>query len=328
MTIIKRRIRLSIICIIFICIGNMDGYSWGFWAHRHINRMAVFTLPEEMIGFYKRHIDYITAHAIDPDKRRYASKNEAPRHYIDMDHYGQFPFSEVPRRWKDAVDLFTEDTLLAYGIVPWHVQKMQYWLTSAFLKKDKDQILRLSAEIGHYIADAHVPLHTTENYNGQLTNQKGIHGFWESRLPELFANDYDYFVGKAVYIDSPLEKIWEVVLESTIALDSVLLFEKELSQSFSSDKKYSFEVRGERTIKVYSKEFSTAYHVKLNGMVERRMRDALLCISSFWYTAWVDAGQPDLSPLIEQDLSQSEKDKIEKEEREWLKKSKIKGRAH
>ena len=51
--------------------------KWGFFGHRRINRMAVFTLPPEMIVFFKRKIEYITEHAVDPDKRRYASRFEA-----------------------------------------------------------------------------------------------------------------------------------------------------------------------------------------------------------------------------------------------------------
>ena len=91
-----------------------------------------------------------------------------------------------------------------------------------------DRILSLSSDLGHYIADAHVPLHTTENYNGQLTNQKGIHGFWESRIPEISAEEYDYLLGTAVYVADPLKEAWRIVKESNSAVDSVLKFEKEL----------------------------------------------------------------------------------------------------
>ena len=126
-------------------------------------------------------------------------KEEAPRHYIDIDHYGQNPFQVMPRKWTDAVEKFSEDTLLTYGIVPWHIQTVYNRLVKVFEEKDIDYILKNSADLGHYVSDAHVPLHTTENYNGQLTNQKGIHAFWESRLPELFPDNYDYLVGTAEY---------------------------------------------------------------------------------------------------------------------------------
>ena len=151
--------------------------TWGFFGHKKINRLAVFTLPPEIFPLYKKHIDYITDHAVDPDKRRYAVKGEAERHFIDIDHYvkeGENPFDVVPKRWYDAVEKFSEDTLRAYGIVPWHLQTMLYRLKDAFEQKNLSRILKISAEFGHYIGDAHVPLHTTENYNGQMTNQKGI----------------------------------------------------------------------------------------------------------------------------------------------------------
>ena len=47
-----------------------------------------------------------------------------------------------------------------------------------------DDVLRTAADLGHYLADAHVPLHTTGNYNGQRTNQTGIHALWETHNVE------------------------------------------------------------------------------------------------------------------------------------------------
>jgi len=284
---------------------------WGFYAHKRVNRYAVFTLPEELVGFYKKHIDHLTEHAVDADKRRYAIKEEAPRHYIDIDHYGENPFQIMPRKWMDAVEKFSEDTLLAYGIVPWHIQTVYNRLVKAFEEKDIDYILKNSADLGHYVSDAHVPLHTTENYNGQLTNQKGIHAFWESRLPELFADDYDYLVGTAEYQYSVLDVAWQAVESSFNALDSVLLFDKELSQEFEQDKQYSYEKRGAKTIKVKSADFSLAYHTKLNGMVERRLRLSITTIGNLWYSAWMDAGQPILEGMQESDVPFLEEIKID-----------------
>jgi hypothetical protein len=274
--------------------------QWGFFGHKRINRIAVFTLPPEMFGFYKEHIEFVTEHAVDPDKRRYAVEGEAQCHYIDLDHYyqaGENPFEIMPRKWKDAVAKFSEDTLQTYGIVPWHISVMKFKLQKAFEAKNVDLILKYSADIGHYIADAHVPLHTTENYNGQLSGQKGIHGLWESRLVEINAENYDYFVGKAEYVKSVLDFAWEAIEDSHLALDSVLRMEKELTKTFPSDRKYAYEQRGNTTVQVYSKEFCTNYHERMNGMVERRLRAAVLAVGSIWYTAWVDAGQPDLRSL-------------------------------
>jgi len=282
--------------------------------------MAVFTLPDGMIVFYKQHLDYISQHAVDPDKRRYTNAAEAPRHYIDLDHYGPHSLDSLPHYWKKAVEKYSEDTLKAYGIVPWHIEKMVYRLTEAFRTENLDLILHYSADLGHYVADAHVPLHTTENYNGQLTNQKGIHGFWESRIPELKAASYDYWTGRAHYVDKTNQNAWSIIKASHAAVDSVLGLEKKLNDRYDPDKKYSFETRGNVTMKVYSEEYTTAYNALLNGMVERRMRAAIINVGSLWYTAWVNAGKPDLNRLTNKILSDSLKKVNEAEELRWKEK--------
>ena len=292
-------------------------FSWGFFAHKRINRMAVFTLPPEMFSFYKKHIDYLTEHATDPDSRRNIVPDEAPRHYIDLDHYGLHPFDSIPQFWKNAVKKYSEDSLKAYGIVPWHIEVMMHRLTEAFKQGDLDRVLKISADLGHYVGDSHVPLHTTENYNGQMTGQRGIHGFWESRIPELKAEDYDYFVGRAEYIESPNKKAWETVKVSFSEKDSVLLFEAELNKVFGGDKKYSYENRGAATVKVYSPEYTNAYDKMLNGMVERRMRTSILTVGSMWYTAWVNAGQPNLDRLETKQVNDSLRKANDAEEYLW-----------
>lgn len=303
----KRLFVLTFLLFAQTCAANHDLFwlntkssLWGFFGHKRINRVAIFCLPPSMFGFFKENIEFLTEHATDPDKRRYAVEGEAQRHYIDIDHYalgGKNAFEEVPKKWNDAVAKFSEDTLQAYGIVPWHILVMKYRLQKAFETKNVDLILKYASEIGHYIGDAHVPLHTTENYNGQLTGQRGIHGLWESRIVEMDAEAYDYFVGKGKYIPNMLDFAWNAVYTSHMAVDSVLRFERELTAAFPSDKKYSYETRGQAVIQVYSEAFCTEYQLRLNGMIERRMRDAIIAVGSVWYTAWVDAGQPNLNEL-------------------------------
>ncbi len=292
--------------------------------------MAVFTLPPEIFGFFKDHIEFLTEHAVDPDKRRYAVEGEAPRHYIDIDHYAhgdEDPFDVVPAEWDDAVEKFSEDTLQTYGIVPWHVDVMVKRLSHAMQTDDSYYILRTAADLGHYVGDAHVPLHTTENYNGQLTGQKGIHGFWESRIPELFAEQYDYFVGDAEYVDNVLDYVWMEVEKSHRAVDSVLNFERMLNDEFPSDKKFGVETRGSSTIQTYSRPYSKEYSDMLDGMIERRMQKSIISLGSLWYTAWVDAGQPDLMKLDEAVPNEEQLSEEELLQEQYLK-GKAKGREH
>lgn len=372
--------KVSVGILLLMGIGFSFGFSkpdmWGFFGHKLINRMAVFTLPPELFGFYKKHIEYMTEHAVDPDKRRYATKHEGPRHFIDIDKWDKIPFPNVPRDFEEAiikhcqirlvsgsdslyfdklitqdsfiltmnyqggirlsvdyptfvkywkkvikplyyedewrlsgydfdelfettyfqknkVDILIEDHFSEYGIVPYQIEMHLSRLTYAFEKKDLQTVLRLSAEFGHYIADAHVPLHTTENYNGQLTGQVGIHAFWESAIPEMFAEkEFDFFVGKAEYIENPKDYIWQMITTAHSHLDSVLAIELRLSKTFDSDKQFCYDERLGRTVRIQCREYVEAYMRAMGNMVEEQMRSSILAIGSFIYTAWVNAGQP------------------------------------
>lgn len=269
--------------------------SWGFYAHKKINETAVFLLPVEMSYFFKKNIKLITEKAVDADKRCYVDTIEGPRHYIDIDRFENI--DSVPIHWSKAVEKYSERKLLAQGIVPWQIWKTYQNLVSAFKQQNETKIIQYSADIGHYISDAHVPLHTSSNYNGQYTNQIGIHAFWETRLPEMFSNDYNYFIKKAEYIEDPLEQSWTIVRESNALVDSVLSLEKQLTVEFKASERKAYIERNNQLIYTYSDNYARKYHQALNGMVERRLRSSIFYVSSLWYSAWLDAGQPNLSKL-------------------------------
>ncbi|MES2827824.1 MAG: zinc dependent phospholipase C family protein [Bacteroidota bacterium] len=284
-----KHLTISVVLIISLVVCS----SWGFFAHQRINRFAVFTLPDGMVRFYKANIDYVTDHAVDPDKRRYADTAEAPRHYLDVELYEQ-TIDSIPERWDKALEKYGLPKLNANGILPWQIQKSYFKLVDAFKERDSAKILIYSAYIGHYIADAHVPLHTTQNHNGQLTNQVGIHAFWESRLPELFYHEYNYNVGRATYLEQPLKNAWKIIKHSHSLVDSVLSCEKDVGRELRARDKTDFSKRKNQLLKQYSRKYSRAYDTKMDHMVERQMRSSILEIGSYWFSAWVDAGQPKL----------------------------------
>lgn len=288
-----------------------DIQAWGFFAHKKINELSVFSLPGELFVFYKHNIDYLSQHATDPDMRRYAFPEEGPRHFLDADRY--YPLDSLPKEWNKALAKYGEDTLMAHGIGPWYLELMYKRLVAAFVAKDAIKILKLSADIGHYTADMHVPLHTTRNYNGQLTQQHGIHALWESRLPELFASNYDFLADKAQYIPHVNTYIWGFFLHAHSLVDSVLLTEKRISASFPEEQKYQFEERGNLNQKNYSRAFSAQYHQALGNMVETQMKSAIQALGNLIYSAWIDAGKPTLVdnqnkiPSVKPDLKEQEK---------------------
>lgn len=313
----------KIIVFIGLLIVNLPLFGWGFLGHQTINRKAVFALPPELFGFYKKYLNYVTQHSTDPDSRRYLIEDEGCRHFIDCDFYEKHcPLDTIPQQWKNAVTLYGEDTLNAHGIVPWHCNFMLYRLTEAFKTQDLKKILKTSADLGHYLADAHVPLHTTHNYNGQFTGQEGIHALWESRIPKLFLDSFDIFTGTAVYIAYPLSFIWGRVEESFCRVDSVLLLEKRATEIVGEDQKYTLEYLGNSVVKNYSPLYCSTYNNLLDNMVESRMRAAIYAVACYWYTAWVNAGQPDLNNVT----GNLEKD-LEDLQLETLKKDKMLGRG-
>lgn len=288
--------------------------SWGFYAHKKINHAAVFTLPTQLATFYKKHIDVITEKAVDADKRCYVDSLESPKHFIDVEEYEDGNLDSIPIHWSQAMAKFQERKLRAKGIIPWQIYFTYQKLVKAFRDNNIDAIIRHSADLGHYVSDAHVPLHTTRNYNGQLTGQIGIHAFWESRLPEMFADGYNLLVGKARYLDNPLDSAWPIVRESNALVDSVLLLEKELSNTFPKHLQRSYITRNNILISTYSDAYANAYHEGMQGMVEDRMRKSIQRTGSFWFSAWVDAGQPPLNkkyiPSVEKGVTDFENRKI------------------
>jgi len=270
----------------------INGNPWGFYAHKRINSLAIFTLPLPLNLFFRRHKYKIEEMAVLPDQRRYILDAEAARHYIDLDHYNIDSIKNT--HWSQIEKIIPVDTLTKHGIVVWHIPIVYNRLVKAFAEKDSLKIIKLAAELGHYIGDAHVPLHTTSNYDGQKTGQSGLHGFWESRIPEILKEELEDFTGAAEFIPSVQKVVWQWVLESNQYVDILLKEEKKLNQIFRSSKKYSFEQKAGVLTKNYSLTYSKAYHKALNHQVEDRFRLSIKHIGDLWYSAWLEAGQPSL----------------------------------
>jgi len=301
---VKKRTNIISIALtlVFVLASHTSLMSWGFYAHRKINRMAIFTLPPAMIGLFKQHIEYLTEHSIDPDKRAHAVEGEAPRHYIDVEHY-EDDINLIPIYWREAVEKYSEDTLNTHGLLPYHIYTMYFRLRKAFEEESLDRILFNAANIGHYIADACTPLHNTKFYNGRTPEERGIHAFWETRLPLLTAEGFDFFVGRAFYIENPQVYAWQLVKESNAAVDTIYMILDEMKEIFPADRIFTYEGTGQALTRQYSEEYAMMFNQKLNGMVERQMQKSVLSVGSFWYTAWVDAGQPDLERLRNGEIS-------------------------
>ena len=295
-------------------------FAWGVWGHQHINHAAVFALPKEMQTFFYNHIDFITEESVVPDIRKYTinDKPEFARHYINIEAFKNASIDNLPRTMKEATAKYNDSTLQKNGILPWYIQEMMEKLTKAFKDKRKTDILFLAADLGHYLADANMPLHTALNHDGVLTGQKGIHGFWESQLPEKFGDGYNFKVPEATYINDVTAESWNIVKHSHDLADTLLAIERKLKSSWTADKVFASDSAGQMLKNkfgdpIHSAEYSKAFHEALNGMVQNQMRHAITDIANFWYTAWVNAGKPDLDTIDSPELTKSNRKRYKKE---------------
>ncbi|MCL5021497.1 MAG: S1/P1 Nuclease [Bacteroidetes bacterium] len=288
-----RRVSIYLLTTVALTLVSQVAFGWGFWAHSTINSHAVALLPEPLREFYEAHIDYVTAHAVDPDMRRGKWKNEGNYHYMDMDDYGSYPNFKVPRTYQEAVKKYGEDTVVKDGMVPWRVGLDVDSLSAAMKVHDTSLVLHLSADLGHYVADMHVPLHATKNYDGQFTGNIGVHYRWESGLPDRYGKDYSFNgIGSAYYIKHPVEHALEILTHSYSLLERIFRADSLAKAGISKDELYKVETKDGRKEYIYSDKYYEKFNTELNGMVEAQMRAATEAVASYWYTAWVNAGKP------------------------------------
>ena len=273
-----------------------------------------------MQPFFYQNLDYIVKYSIRPDQRRNQDPTEAPKHFIDLEAYGDSAAWKMPVTWNEAVAKYSKDTLIKYGYVPYWIMTMKERLTNAFRSGNADSILFYATDMGHYIGDANVPLHTSVNYDGQLTGQRGLHALWESVIPELELEQYKlYNHHKAKYLDHPEIEIWNAIRHAHGLLNDVFQKEREVSKQFTDSTRYRVQIRNGRETKYYTPAFAKAYSASLRPTINDQLLSSSDLMSDFWYTSWVDAGRPDLTGLLKTNFGKSEKKKMKNEFRAYKK---------
>lgn len=292
--VIRKFTLLIILSLVFIGFS-----SWGFLVHRTVAQLAIYELPKPMQAFFFLNKDSLVYGAPRPDLRRFKDESEGSKHYMDMEYFGDSAFSVVPHNFDDAIAKYSLDTLNKYGTVPYVVVAYLEKLTNAFRSLNADSIVFYAADLSHYIGDAHVPLHTSINYDGQFTEQRGIHDLWETTVPELEIINYKLSSRhKARYIKSPTEEIWKIIEHTFSLLPEVLAKEIEISKNYTDSTKYRWEVRWGQKRRFYTPAFAKEYSKALNTSINDQLISSANAIADFWYTAWVNAGKPDLNKIL------------------------------
>ena len=262
--------------VILLPIGFI--YSWGEKGHQVISKNAVELLPKEMYSF-KAWKDYLVQHSSDADIRRKTDKAEAPRHYIDIDFYKEFLNGTMIENEDELISKYGDSIVTANGILPWATQETLNDLTVALKEKNRDKALIYAADLGHYVADGHQPMHTTVNYNGQLTDQKGVHFRYEVTMVDRHIDTLGEVIDSSNihYVENPLSFIFNYISNANsvndVLLDADKLAHQEAGTTESDD---YYRIMWFRTKYVTEFQFKTAEED----------------LASLLYTAWVNAGKP------------------------------------
>ena len=256
--------------------------AWGFDVHRFILEKAIPLLPPEIRPYFEKHRDAVVEHAIDPDLWRTAGfLEEPPRHFVDMDAYGPYPFKEVPRNYDEAVKRYGKDFVDKNGTLPWRTEEIFLKLAEAFEQRApyaRENIKFFSSVIGHYAADAHVPFHAALNYDGQLTGQWGIHSRFETELFLRYRDKLRVEPKPIVPVTDAREYIFETLIASFPLVQPVL----DADKATVAGKEY------------YDDEYFEQFFEKVRPILERRLNDSITGVASIITAAWTRAGKPAL----------------------------------
>ena len=269
--------RLAAVVAVWLWIVNPLA-AWGPIGHDIVNTWAIQTLPSEMRGFFEANRQFIVAHANDPDGWMKKDRYERQRHYIYMDRYGMFPFLALPHSFKQAVERYGSGRVNRDGVLPWQVGEYSLRLTEAFKSRNWDQVKLEAAVLAHYVADAHDPLHVTQNFDGQLTGQTGLSDRYDIRLLDRYSKFFILHPEDAAKIDDPTEYAFQTCLEAYTRMDSVILADLRARQGQPD----------------YTDDYFDRFYSQVGETVMRAINEAAHDAGSYWYTAWLNAGKPAL----------------------------------
>jgi len=271
-----------------LCLAvPVPSFAWGFAAHKLIAERAIALLPQELRPLFEKHRAFIVERSIDPDLWRTAGfESEPPNHFLDIDHeaFGPYPFEGLPRELDAAVQKFGREFVTGQGMLPWRVQEFSGELLRAFesLKRPNppayalDNIVFYAAILAHYVADGHVPLHAVVNYDGQLTEQHGLHGRWESELFERNQHKVALAPSARAPVTRPRDFMFDVLLASNRLAAGVL----EADRKAADGREY------------YDDAYFDAFGAAQLPVLTRRLNESIAAVAAVIAGAWGEAGRP------------------------------------
>jgi hypothetical protein len=264
-------------------------FAWGPYGHQLVNGHATEALPEPLRAFYQANREHLESLSMMPDEWRGGDREEGPRHFIDLDRYGKGPDFDIPHDYQAAVLKHGKSKVDGNGIVPWVIGERFEQLVDAMKQRDAARIVYVSAVLGHYVGDVHVPFHATENYDGQMTQQRGIHARFEEGIVERFVKSADVKPQPAKEISNVVDAAFGWATDSLTFVPDILKADKDAQRAVGN-----FE---------YGDLYYDLFGKTASAIAARRVNEAAHNLASLWFTAWVQAGRPELKPVKLKDAS-------------------------
>jgi hypothetical protein len=252
--------------------------AWGGNGHKLILNQSIDTLPSEIRYFFEANRSFLLQHVTDPLEAIEKTPSERHHHFLYLDKYGRFPFDSLPRSYKAAVAKYTKAKLEANGLLPWQVGVYSEKLTEAMKAGRWDEAKLDAAILANYVAEAHDPFNTTENFDGRLTAQPGINGRFGTTLIDKYSSFFPMRPNDAVYINDPTDRAFEACLSSHSWLETILLADRNARHGENS----------------FNDEYFDRFYNQAAAILIRQLSDAATDVGSYWLTAWVNAGRPPL----------------------------------
>lgn len=227
-------------------------------------------------------ITTLASHASDADDRKAWDPTEGPKHYIDIDNYDEFVTQgSIPQTLDSVIAIHGSSFVYGNGILPWATLTTFDSLVSCFERLDWDNAVLFASDLGHYVADGHMPMHITRNYNGQYSGNTGIHSRYESTMINAYISQFNYEGFETVEIENVSQYVFDYLYANYIFVDSVILAD-DYAKSVNSN--------------TSSSAYKQALWERTNGFTIPLFSNASHALSELIYTAWVQAGSPLISP--------------------------------
>jgi len=267
--------------VLFVAAAALGAFpscaeAWGRNAHRLILNKAVDTLPSDVRSFFEASRGSLLQHVTDPLDALAKNPAEKRNGFIALDKYGRFPFEGLPRSYKAAVTKFGKLKLETNGLLPWQIGVYSQRLTEAFKAGKWDEARLDAAILAHYVAQAHDPFNTTDNFDGRLSGQTGIHERFGSTLIDRYSSFFPMRPNDAVFISDPTDHAFDACLSAHRWLESILFADGNA-------------LRGQNS---YTDEYYDRFYNEAGAILIRQLSDAATDVGSFWLTAWNNAGRP------------------------------------